>query len=95
MDIDVKAVHFSLSEDERAYLDKKIARIHGAAIIDMQFTFSKEANVYNIDANVHFQWGVNAHVSEKDFEINAAIDKLFERLSAKITKEKEKAQSKR
>jgi putative sigma-54 modulation protein len=96
MNIDVRAVHFTLKEDGREYLDRKIARIHNAEnmIIDLIVTITKEKD-FEAEATVNFRWGVSIHVKEHDFELNPAIDKLMDRLDAKITKEKEKVKAKR
>jgi len=76
MNIDVKAVHFSLREDTREFLDKKIARIPNAEnmIVDLLVTLTKEKD-FTAEATVNFRWGVSVHVKESDFELNAAIDK--------------------
>jgi putative sigma-54 modulation protein len=96
MNIDVKAVHFTLPEDARAYLDRKIARLHNAEnmIIDLLFTLTKDKD-YSAEATVNFRWGVSIHLKEHDFELNPAIDKLIDKLDAKIIKEKEKVSEKR
>ncbi|MDR1059345.1 MAG: ribosome-associated translation inhibitor RaiA [Treponema sp.] len=96
MNVDVKAVHFSLRDDTRDYLDKKIARIHNAEsmIVDMLFTLTKEKD-FSAEATVNFRWGVSIHLKEQDFEVNPAIDKLMDKLDAKIIKEKEKVKEKR
>jgi putative sigma-54 modulation protein len=96
MNIDVRAVHFTLKEDGREYLDRKIARIHNAEnmIIDLIVTITKEKD-FEAEATVNFRWGVSIHVKEHDFELNPAIDKLMDRLEAKITKEKETVKEKR
>jgi putative sigma-54 modulation protein len=96
MNLDVKAVHFTLDDETRDYLYRKVERIHNAEnmIIDLRFTLTKEKD-FEADATVHFRWGVSIHVKEHDFELNPAIDKLMDRLDAKITKEKEKLQEKR
>ncbi|QQO09459.1 ribosome hibernation-promoting factor, HPF/YfiA family [Breznakiella homolactica] len=96
MNIDVKAVHFTLREDGREYLDRKITRIHNAEnmIVDLLFTFTKEKD-FVAEATVNFRWGVSIHVKERDFELNPAIDKLMDKLEAKISKEKEKVKEKR
>jgi putative sigma-54 modulation protein len=96
MNIDVKAVHFTLHEDARAYLDRKIARIHNAEsmIIDLLFTLTKDKD-FAAEATVNFRWGVSIHVKEHDFDLNPAIDKLMDKLDAKIIKEKEKVTAKR
>lgn len=95
MNIDVKAVHFTLREGTREFLDKKIARIPNAEnmITDLLFTFTKEKD-FTAECNVNFRWGMSVHVSERDFELNPAIDKLMDKLEAKVVKEKEKVKEK-
>jgi putative sigma-54 modulation protein len=97
MNIEVKAVHFTLKDDGREYLDKKIARIHNAEnmIVDLIVTLGKEAADFTAEANVNFRWGVSIHVREQEHDLLPAIDKMIDKLEAKITKEKEKAQEKR
>jgi putative sigma-54 modulation protein len=96
MNIEVKGVHFTLKDETREYLDRKMSRIHNAEnmIIDLRFTLTKDKD-YEAEATVNFRWGVSIHVQEHDFELNPAIDKLMDRLEAKITKEKEKVKEKR
>jgi putative sigma-54 modulation protein len=92
MTTEVKAVHFTLREDGREYLDRKIARIPNAEnmIVDLLVTLTKEAKEFSAEAKVNFRWGVSIHVKETDFELHPAIDKLMGKLDAKIIKEKEK-----
>jgi putative sigma-54 modulation protein len=96
MNTEIKAVHFSLNDDEKEYLNKKIERIHNAEnmIVDMIITIKKEKD-FEAETNVNFRWGVSVHVTETDFEITKAIDKMIDKLEAKITKEKEKVKEKR
>jgi putative sigma-54 modulation protein len=91
MNTEIKAVHFTLREDTRTYLERKIARIHNAEnmIVDLLFTLTKEKD-FAAEATINFRWGVSIHVKENDFELNPAIDKLMDKLEAKIIKEKEK-----
>jgi putative sigma-54 modulation protein len=95
MNIDVKSVHFTLRDDAREYLDKKIARIHNAEnmIVDLLITLTKE-KTFSAEATVNFRWGVSVHTKETDFELTPAIDKLMDKLEQKITKEKEKVKEK-
>ncbi|MDR3160919.1 MAG: ribosome-associated translation inhibitor RaiA [Spirochaetaceae bacterium] len=96
MNFDIKAVHFTLREDTKEYLDRKIARIHNAEnmIVDLKFTFTKDKD-FVVEATVNFRWGVSVHLSEHDFELTPALDKLIDKLDAKIIKEKEKVSEKR
>jgi putative sigma-54 modulation protein len=96
MNTEIKAVHFTMREDAKEYLEKKIARIHNAEnmIVDFLITLTKDKE-FTAEAKVNFRWGVSIHVKEEDFELNPAIDKLMDKLEAKITKEKEKVKEKR
>jgi putative sigma-54 modulation protein len=96
MNIDIKAVHFTLKDDGREYLERKIARIHNAEnmIVDFLVTLTKDKE-FTAEAKINFRWGVSIHVKESDFDLNPAIDKLMDVLDHKITKEKEKVKEKR
>jgi putative sigma-54 modulation protein len=96
MTVDVRSVHFDLSETSRAYLDLKLERIEYAKdmIVDLIFVMTKDKD-FKFEATVNFRWGVQAHLEERDFEVNAAIDKLIDRLEQKISKEKEKVQERK
>jgi putative sigma-54 modulation protein len=93
MTIDVRSVHFDLGEASRAYLDSKLERIGYAKdmIVDLIFVITKEKD-FKLEVTANFRWGVQAHMEERDFEVNAGIDKLVDRLEQKISKEKEKVQ---
>ena len=96
MNTEIKAVHFSLRDETKEYLEKKIERIHNAEnmIVDLLFTLTKDKD-FSVEVMVNFRWGVTIHLKEDDFELNPAIDKLMDKLDAKIAKEKEKAKEKR
>ena len=96
MNLDIKAVHFTLHDDAKDYLNKKIERIRNAEnmIVDMIITLKKEKD-FDAEATVNFRWGVSIHVKEADFDLTKAIDKMIDKLESKITKEKEKVKEKR
>jgi len=96
MNTEIKALRFTLHDDAKEYLNKKIDRIHNAQnmIVDLLITIKKEKD-FEAEATVNFRWGVSIHVKENDFELVAAIDKMMDKLEAKITKEKEKVKEKR
>ncbi|MDR2143628.1 MAG: ribosome-associated translation inhibitor RaiA [Treponema sp.] len=96
MNIDIKAVHFTLRDDAREYVERKIDRIHNAEnmIVDLRVTLTKDKD-FTAEATVNFRWGVSVHIKEHDFELNPAIDKLMDKLEQKVVKEKEKVKEKR
>jgi putative sigma-54 modulation protein len=96
MNLDIKAVHFSLHDDAKEYLNKKIERLRNAEnmIVDLLITIKKEKD-FDVEATANFRWGVTIHVHEAEFDLTTAIDKMMDKLEAKITKEKEKVKEKR
>jgi putative sigma-54 modulation protein len=96
MNTEIKSLRFNLQEDTKEYLNKKIERIHNAEnmIVDLLVTLKKDKD-FEAEATVNFRWGVSIHVKESDFELQTAIDKMMDKLIAKITKEKEKVKEKR
>jgi len=96
MNLDIKAVHFSLHDDAKEYLNKKIERLRNAEnmIVDLLITLKKEKD-FVVESTVNFRWGVSVHVKEEDFDLTKAIDKMIDKLEVKVTKEKEKVKEKR
>lgn len=97
MKIDVRSVHFDLSEESKQYLATKVERIGYAKdmIVDLLFVFTKDSKNYKLEVTANFRWGVQAHLQETSFEINPGIDLLMDKLDQKIAKEKQKIQSKK
>jgi putative sigma-54 modulation protein len=96
MNTDIRAVRFTMNDDAKKYLNKKLERLRNAEgmIVDLIISIKKDKN-FDADATVNFRWGVSIHVQESDFDLTAAIDKMMDKLEAKITKEKEKVKEKR
>ena len=96
MNLEIKALQFTLNDDAKEYLNKKLERIRNAEnmIVDLIISVKKEKD-FIAEASVNFRWGISIHVSEKDFELTKAMDKMIDKLESKITKEKEKMKEKR
>lgn len=96
MNINVQAVKFTMDDDQRAFVDKKLERIKYAddLITDILFNFKFDKK-FSMECTVNFRWGGNAHVSAEDFDFNAGVNKLMDVLDQKIKKEKDKIQEKK
>jgi len=97
MNINVQAVKFSLDEERKTFVDKKLERIKYAEdlITDVLVTIKLEQKQFFLDCTVNFRWGGNAHVKADDFDFNAGVNKLMDVLDQKIKKEKDKVQEKK
>ena len=97
MKVDLRSVHFDLSEESKQYLMTKIERIGYAKdmIVDLLFVFTKDAKNYKLEVTANFRWGVQAHLQETAFEINPGIDILMDKLANKLVREKEKIQERK
>ena len=94
MNVDVKCVHFDMTQRVRDYLNKKVRRLGYAEglIIDLLFTFTQDTRAYKLEAIVNFRWGTSSHVGVDTFNIIKGIDQLLDKLDNKVNKEKEKIQ---
>jgi putative sigma-54 modulation protein len=97
MNTEIKVIHFTLGDEGKEYLDKKLLKLNRLSmhLIDLLITLKKEKEGFEADATMNFRWSVSAHVKESASELNASIDKLIDAILAKIHKEKEKYQERR
>lgn len=96
MNVNVQAVKFTMDEDQRAFVDKKLERIKYAEelITDVLFTIKYDRK-FMLECTVNFRWGGNAHVSAEEFDFSAGVNKLMDVLDQKVKKEKDKVQEKK
>jgi putative sigma-54 modulation protein len=85
-----------MEEDAKEYLNRKLNRIPNAEnmIVDLLCIVTQDKE-FVAEATVNFRWGVSVHVKDKAFDLSAAVDKMIDKLEAKIIKEKEKVKEKR
>jgi putative sigma-54 modulation protein len=94
MNIDIKGIHLEVTEAIRQYINTKMPRLDFARdlIVDLLLNLTKEKSLFKIDATVNFRWGSSIHMGVESFNLNSGIDDLFDRLEAKVEKEKSKIQ---
>jgi putative sigma-54 modulation protein len=94
MNIDIKAVHFSIGDETKEYIEKKLHRIdfaHGL-IVDLFITLTKERRDFSVEVNIHFKWNISRHIKVRAFDLIEGIDLLMDKVERKVRKEKEKVQ---
>ena len=92
MKVETKGIHLEISERVKRYLDAKMPRLDFAQdlIVDLLLNMAREKSLYTLEATVNFRWGSSAHVGVEGFDLYEGIDALFDKLEAKVEKEKSK-----
>ena len=96
MNISVNAVKFTMEDEQRDFIDKKLQRIKYAEdlITDVMLSVKLDRK-YLAEATVNFRWGGTAHVSAEDYDFSACVNKMMDVLDQKVKKEKDKIQEKK
>jgi putative sigma-54 modulation protein len=92
MTIEIRGVHYEITDDDRDLIDKKMEKISFAEehLVSVHLAIIKEKAGFKFEATVHFRWGNQLFLHVNDFEIHEGLDKLFKKISVSVTKEKEK-----
>lgn len=94
MNTEIKTVHLEINEKIKEFINKKMHKIDFAKdlLIDLLFTLTKEKKEYKAEVTINFRWGYSTHLHVHNFDLFEAINKLFDKMELKITKEKVKVQ---
>ena len=97
MNTEIKWIHLEVSERISNYVNKKLPRLDFAKdlIVDFLLNLTREKSLYKIEATINFRWGTSTHVGVEGFDLYTGIDELFDKIEAKIEKEKSKVQAHR
>lgn len=95
MNLEVKGVHYNISDTSLEFINKKLERINFARehIVDLLITVTKEKQGYRVEGNVHFRWGKSAHLGVESHELYEGIELFVDKLELKVRKEKSKVTS--
>jgi putative sigma-54 modulation protein len=97
MNVEIKGIHLEITDRIRAAIDTKMPRLDFAKdhIVDFLLNLTREKSLYKLDVTVNFRWGATAHVGVEGFDLYEGIDSLFDKLDAKVEKEKSKVKEHR
>lgn len=92
MNIELKGIHYDISESTRDFIIKKLQKVDFAKnlITDLLLTITKEKKAYKIDCTINFRWAYSAHLSADGIKLYEGIEKLIDKIEAKVHKEKDK-----
>ena len=94
MHTEVRGIHVDVTQKMRDLFQKELHKLDFAKdlIIDLLFTISREKSSYKLEVTLNFRWGTSAHIGTDSFDFDEGINALFDKLEAKVIKEKEKVQ---
>lgn len=93
MNIDIKSVHFDITDETKEYVEKKTHNKVDFAddlLVDVLFTLTKEKNAYKIEVKINFRWNYSHHITVTRFDMIEGIDVLMDKLEKKVRREKDK-----
>ena len=94
MKVELKGVHYELTQKNRDFVDKKMRRLSYAEdlVVDLLLSITRDSREYKIEANINFRWGATSHIRVDNYDVTKGLDIMFDKLDSKINKEKEKIQ---
>lgn len=94
MNINFRGIGFNVTDEDRAFLEKKLKKISFAEdyLQDLEITAKKESKGigYHLEAVLHFTWKKEKAVSQDSYELYEAIELLADKIQSAAKKEKEK-----
>ena len=92
MKVETKGIHLEITERIRSSLDAKLPRLDFARdlITDLLINLAKEKSLFKAEATLNFRWGASKHVGVEGFDLDKAIEELFDKLDSVVEKEKSK-----
>ncbi|MDR1894444.1 MAG: HPF/RaiA family ribosome-associated protein [Spirochaetales bacterium] len=95
MNIEIKGIHYELSEKTLEQFQKKMKRLEFASdfIKTLEFSVEREKSLYNLSADFTFTGGNPSHLHISSHNLYEGIDLIIDKVENKISKEKEKMQN--
>ena len=94
MDVNFRAIGFSLTDEDRAFMDKKLKKLAFAEdyLVRVDIVARKEAKGigFTLDASLSFSWHKEKVVKTECYELYEGIEKITDMIQAAAKKDKEK-----
>jgi putative sigma-54 modulation protein len=92
MELDIRGVHYEITEEDRDLIDKKLSKIEFAedSLVSIHFAILKDKNRFECEATIHFRWGNQIIIHVTDYHLHEGLDKLFKKMKMSVAKEKDR-----
>ncbi len=92
MNLEIKGIHYHISDATHEFIEKKLQRIDFSKeyLVDVAITVTKESHGYKVDGKAHFRWGTHIVAAEETHELYEAIELMMDKFEKAIRKEKKK-----
>lgn len=95
MNTTIKSVHFDADDLTKELIETRLERLGFAddKIVDLDVTLTKEKDhTFEVEAKIHFRWGVIAVVKETEYELPKCINDVLDKVDHKVRKEVDRMQ---
>ena len=92
MELEIRGVHYEITEEDRELINKKLKKIEFAenSLVSIHFAILRDNNRFETEATLHFRWGNQIMIHVIDYHLHDSIDKLFKKMKVCVAKEKER-----
>ena len=92
MELEIKGVHFDVSDETRDFTTAKLERLEFANdyIVDLHFTLTKDNPDYIAEVKLHLSWGHSSVIKVHSYDLLEGINTLIDKLDHKVRKERDK-----
>jgi len=94
MNLNVRGIKCSISDETQAFLDKKLKKLDFAEdyLHDLDIVMKRETvgQGFHIEAQLHFKWGTVKQVSYDCYELYEGIEAIADKIESVARKEKSK-----
>lgn len=94
MNINIKGIDYHLSEETKAFIDKKLAKLNFASEyisnLDLTITRETKGQGFSVDAKINFNWKKVKVVTQSCYELYEGIELIADKIVSVVKKEKEK-----
>ena len=94
MHTEVRGIHVNVTQAMKDLIQRELHKLDFAKdlLIDLLFTVSREKSSFKLEVTLNFRWGTSAHIGTDSFDFDEGVNTLFDKIEAKVIKEKEKVQ---
>ncbi len=97
MNVTVKGIRYTPSDETREFLDKKLEKLSFAndSLKDLEIVMKREkvGQGFHVDAHLTFNWGTRKTIGQDCYELYEGIELIVDKISTAARREKGKVKN--